>query len=139
MGLLDVNYMAVLVASVASMIVGFIWYSKRVFGGKWMKNVGLDKKKMEGQKKKGMAGTMIAAFATTLIMAVVLANIIKFMGVSDVAGGLYAGFLVWLGFLATTDLGIVLWESKPASLYCIKTGHNLASLLVMGAVLAAMI
>src|SRR3989344_1849673 len=43
MGLLDVNYVAVLVASIVSMIVGFIWYSKRVFGGKWMKNVGLVK------------------------------------------------------------------------------------------------
>ncbi|TME70083.1 MAG: DUF1761 family protein, partial [Chloroflexi bacterium] len=31
-----VNYLAVVVAAVVALVIGFIWYSPRVFGNRWM-------------------------------------------------------------------------------------------------------
>jgi len=35
-----VNYLAVIVATVTSMIVGFVWYSQPLFGRLWIKIIG---------------------------------------------------------------------------------------------------
>ena len=50
--------------------------------------------------------------------------------------GMQAGFWVWLGFIATTMIGIVLWEIKPVKLYLLIVAYYLISLLVMGSILA---
>jgi hypothetical protein len=47
----QVNYVAVLFAVVASMVVGFAWYSPVLFGKQWMKLMGLTKENMESAKK----------------------------------------------------------------------------------------
>ncbi len=39
-----VNYLAVLVAAIVGMVVGFIWYSPKVFGKMWMKLSGVNPK-----------------------------------------------------------------------------------------------
>jgi len=42
----DINYWGVLLAGVSSMVVGFIWYARGVFGKTWGKLAGI---KMEGR------------------------------------------------------------------------------------------
>lgn len=37
MAMPDVNYLAVLVSAIASMVLGMIWYNPSVFGNTWMK------------------------------------------------------------------------------------------------------
>lgn len=137
-GFFDVNYTAVTIASVVSMIIGMIWYSKIAFGKQWIKLSGMTDHKIEKAKERGMIKIMFMAFIATFVTGIVLANIIRFMRVSDLGGGLFAGFIVWLGFIATTNLNIVLWENKPVKLYYINTGHHLVTLLVMGAILGVM-
>ena len=129
------NYLAVLVASVVSYIIGWLWYSPMLFGNLWMKTMGIKKQDIDKSKKKGMGKMMLISFITTLITAFVLSYFLNLLNVNDVVGGVVIGFLAWLGFLATTDLGIVLWEGKSFSLYLIKTLQELVSLIIMGAIL----
>jgi hypothetical protein len=35
-----VNYLAVVVAEVVALVIGFVWYSPRVFGNRWMAYLG---------------------------------------------------------------------------------------------------
>ena len=39
--LAGVNWIAVIVATVAAFILGAVWYSKALFGNQWMQEVGL--------------------------------------------------------------------------------------------------
>ncbi|MBI2649708.1 DUF1761 domain-containing protein [Candidatus Woesearchaeota archaeon] len=132
---IDVNYLAVLAAAIASMIVGFIWYGP-LFGKMWMKMMGFDKKKMDEAKKKGMGKTYALAFLTSLIMSYVLAHFVGYVQAATAMDGVVLGFWVWIGFLATTQIGSVLWEGKPVKLYLINTLHYLVALAVMAAILA---
>ena len=131
----DVNYLAVLAAAIASMIVGFIWYGP-LFGKMWMQSMKMDNKKMQEAKKKGMGKTYILAFLTTLIMSYVLAHFVDYVEAKTVMDGIILGFWLWIGFLATTQIGSVLWEGKPVKLYLINTLHYLVALAVMAAILA---
>ena len=131
----DVNYLAVLATAIASMIVGFIWYGP-LFGKMWMQSMKMDNKKMQEAKKKGMGKTYILAFLTTLIMSYVLAHFVDYVEAKTVMDGVILGFWLWIGFLATTQIGSVLWEGKPVKLYLINTLHYLVALAVMAAILA---
>lgn len=131
---IDINYWAVLVAAIAGMAIGAIWYSV-LFGKKWMELMNLDEKKMEVMKEKAK-WSYVWGFLTLLVTAYVLAHIVDYTEATTWLAGLQAGFWVWLGFVATIMLGSVLWEGKPVKLYLIGTAHELVNLLVMGVILA---
>lgn len=132
-----VNYIAIIVASIVSFVIGMLWYSPLLFGNLWMKSAGLSKEKIGKAKKKGMGKTILIAFLTTVIMVYVLGYLLNILNYNDAISGAIIGFLVWLGFLATTGLGRVLWEGKSFSFYLINTLHELVSLVVIGAILGA--
>lgn len=131
-GLVAVNYVAVLVAAIVGYVIGMAWYSPSLFGKMWMNLANIK------PDKKGMTNKMIAGFVGTLVMSFVLAHFIVFTGVSAIMDVAMLGFLLWLGFLATTMLGMVLWEGKPVKLYILNTVHYLVVLIVMGAILVSM-
>lgn len=136
------NYLAVLVAAIVNHAIGFMWYGP-LFGKQWISLMNFDKKKIAEAQKKGMKGmwkTILASFIASLAIAWVLAHSIVFakayLGISAVAAGIMTGFMTWLGFLATTQLNIVLWEGKPLKLYFLNTLYYFVSLIVMGMILA---
>ena len=44
--------------------------------------------------------------------------------------------LVWLGFIATVMLGMVLWERKPFALYVLNSVYQLVNVLLITLVLS---
>lgn len=132
----DINYLAVLVAGIASMALGAFWYSPLAFGKMWMALSGLTEASMNEAKKKGMTKLYTLAFIGSLVMSYVLAHFVDYAGATTVQEGLQTGFWVWLGFMATKALGTVLWENKPVKLYVLNTAYDLVSLLIMASILA---
>ncbi len=138
---MEINYLAVLVAAIASMVLGAWWFSPAGFGKAWMKEMGFTKEDMEKAKKKGMGKSYAIMFVGSLVMAGVLDHVITVsQQVSDfpeLKHGLIIGFGMWLGFIATVGLGMVLWNNKSWKLYCITMGYWLVLLLVMGGILSS--
>jgi hypothetical protein len=132
----DVNFFAVFVAALASMIIGSLWYGP-IFGKYWVKLSGITKKDLEKAQKRGMWKTYLANFIALIVMAYVLAHIIAYIGATNFYEGSVAGFWVWLGFVAPVMLGMVLWEGKPIQLYLLNVGCHLISLIAMGALIAS--
>lgn len=132
----NLNYLAILAAAVAAMAIGSFWYSMAFFGKEWMKLVGLTQKTIEMQKKEGMGKTYGIMFIGALVMAYVLAVIVSLAASTTIVGGVKVGVLVWLGFVATTSLGDVLFAGKSLRLWTINNGYQLVSLVFMGAILA---
>lgn len=133
----NVNYLAVLIAAIASMVIGMAWYSKALFGGMWMQLSGTTEKDMQKAKQKGMTKQIAGQFIATLVTAYVLAHFVRYVNAMSWTDGVQAGFWLWLGFVAPLMLGIVLWEGKPFKLYLLKIAHELVTLCVMGAIVAA--
>jgi hypothetical protein len=134
-----INYVAVLAAAVAAMVVGFLWYGP-IFGKMWMKLSGMTEAQMNAAKKKGMGPSYAIMFVGTLVMSYVLAHSLVFassyLKASGMSAGVMAGFWSWLGFIAPVTLGSVLWEGKSWNLWLLNNGHYLVSLSVMGSILA---
>ncbi|MBI2669285.1 DUF1761 domain-containing protein [Candidatus Woesearchaeota archaeon] len=133
MAIVEINYWAVLVAAIVSYILGALWHSPLLFGKLWMR---LSKVQDTEETKKHMAKSYILTFLTVLVMSYVLAHFVDYAEATTLVGGLLAGFWAWLGFVATIELGAVLWENKPFGLYLFGASYHLVSLLLMGAILA---
>jgi hypothetical protein len=131
-----VNYLAVLVAAVVSIVIGTLWFSPNLFGKAWMKETGKSESDMQAGKK--MMGKMYTiATVAALVTAYVLTHFIQYAGASTWQGGAQAGFWVWLGFFATTSTGDVTWNGRSWKYWAVINGHSLLGLLVMGAILAS--
>ena len=133
---INVNYLAILVAAVASFALGWLWYSPALFAKIWMSEMGMTPEKMAAMPKSGMAKQFSLSFLGGLIMAWVLAVLISRVGANSLIGGLKLGAFVWLGFIATVQMSDILFGGKSKKLYLINTGYNLVSLLLMGVILA---
>ena len=126
-----VNYIAVLLSAVASMVLGFLWYGP-LFGKMWMK--------FSGQKEMGDRSQAIRnyglTFVASLVMAYVLAALLSLTKTVGIMEALKMAFWSWLGFQATILLGSVFWERKSWNLYFLNVAYWLVNLLVIAAVLS---
>lgn len=138
---IQVNYLAVFLAAVASMVIGFIWYSPMVAGKQWMKLSGhtadsLKKAQKEIGKLYGLS------FVVALITAYVLSHVMTMaqttLGYDRFTTGLTSAFWMWLGFVMPVQLTDQIFGAKKWMLLAINTGYQLVALLAMGVVLGLM-
>ncbi len=139
-----VNYLAILLCGVAAMVLGFLWYGP-LFGKVWMKEAGMspdmmDKAKHDPAAKRAMMRSYAIMFLSSLVMAYILSHVLVFatsyMGTSGVMAGLSSAFWMWLGFIATTSIGSVLWEMKTWKYWMIVAGYYLVDLSIMSMILS---
>jgi hypothetical protein len=128
-----VNYLAVLVAAIASYAIASLWYGV-IFRKLWMQLTNIS-------EMKPAPVQMALPFVGSLVMSYVLTHSIAFgnayVQTSGVSGGLMGGFFNWLGFIAPVTLMGVVYEKRPWKLWILDNGFWLLSLLVMGAILTA--
>ena len=132
------NWLAILVAAISTMVVGFLWYSPMLFAKAWMREMGYDPNdKAKIQEMQKSAGPAYAgSFLASLLSAFTLALILHGMREGNLHLGLTLGFHVWLGFVATVQLTGALFMKQSMKLFAINTGYQLVCYLVMGATLA---
>src|SRR4051812_35369755 len=94
-----VNWLAIVLATLSTMIVGSVWYARPVFGNTWIKLARLDPKKM-ADPKKAIGLTLVASFITAYILAHVAYLAHSFFGNSFLVDTLQTSLWVWLGFTA---------------------------------------
>ncbi len=133
----SVNLLPVITATIASIIIGFLWYGP-LFGKAWAKEMGWSDADMEAKKKEGNMGKSYGIMtAGSLVIAFVLAQFIVSTSSIGAWDGAMVGFWAWLGFAVPLMLSSVLWEGKSWKLYQINIGYQLVTWFVMGAILGA--
>ena len=137
----QVNYLAVLVAAVVSMILGFLWYSPIVLGKPWMKEKGLTSENLKKAQKE-MGKMYGVSFVLSLVTAYVLSHVmtlsVNFFHYPLLQTGLTTAFWMWLGFVMPVQAGSTMFGSKNWKLFGIDTGYQLVSVLTMGVVLGVL-
>lgn len=133
----DINWLAVLAAAAATMVLGALWYSPLLFGNLWIKAHGFTKERIDRMKEGGMGKAYGFSFVAYLVMVTVLSILIEVSRLTTAFGGACIGWLCWLGFAATIGLTSHLFSERKLSAYLIDVGYQLVYLVVMGAILGA--
>jgi hypothetical protein len=130
----SINWLAVLVCVVVSMIVGSLWFNPKTFYPMWWKAIGRSESDVPGMQNMGMTWglTILASF----VQAVSMALILNTMGSMTAGSGALAGFMIWLGFVAPTSLVNKLFAGQPTA-WVLEAGNHLVDFLLFGAILGA--
>jgi len=133
----NLNLVPVVIAGVINMILGAFWYSPLVIGKLWMRSMHKTEEEIKADSSStSMAMIYIVNTIASLVLAYVLAHIVKFTSVNTFADGVMIGFWVWLGFVVTTVIPGYMYESRPKMLYFLFIIYQLISITLMGGVLA---
>jgi len=125
-----VNWLAVVLAALASMAFGFAWYM--ALSRPWLAAVG----KSREQINPGDATPFIWTAAAELVMAYFIALLTPLLtGATTLSNGLLIAAHMWLGFVVTTLVINHRYQRAPWALTAIDGGHLLGVLLVQGAVI----
>lgn len=127
------NYLAILVATVSTFVLGGLWYSPALFARAWMKEVGINPDAPGG---KGDTGRIFGlAFILEFLMAFILA---AFIGPQATAlSGLGVGAAAGFGWVALSFGVNYLFERRSLRLFLINAGYLGVSFCLMGAILGA--
>lgn len=114
-----VSWLGVIVGAVAAFMMGWAWYSPKLFGTKWAQGIGVD---------LGNASDMPAAAMITNIIGLLLMS--WFVGVTAASGALAT---VILGTVAFTVLAYSggLFGKQTAYVRNVNAGYWIAALVVM--------
>ncbi len=139
---IQINWLAILIATVATFILGFIWYTP-LFGKAWGKELGMDMTQKPDPKvmMKGMAFNVIGNFLLAYVLSHNIAAWQYVPGMTEMgkeSNIFTTAIFTWLGFYVPYHLGAIVWESRSWKLFFINTGYALASLLLVASIIIYM-
>ena len=158
---MEINFIALFVAALSTLVVGYVWYHPRVFGKIWMKEAGVTEQKMKSNAVLPLIGiSLVYAFLISMILQFL---VIHQFGASSMTGGdtskalpSYAAFMndygtafrtfkhgALHGFLASLFMILPvigtnsLYERKSFKYVLISSGFWIVSLTIMGGIICA--
>lgn len=131
-----INYLAVLVAGVASFALGAIWYSPVLFAKRWQNELGFTD---EYLRQANMPLVMGGSLVMMIIMA--LGNAILQQAIYGADGnlelGLKTGLMIGLFFSATTLAINYFYQRKSLMLWLIDALYQVFFCAIAGAIIGA--
>lgn len=133
----DINFWAVLLATVSSMVVGSIWYTPKVFGTYWMRVA----KVTPGADGKSAVGPILVTVAVSFVTALVLAAAItvahEYEAGSYLLTAVVTAVVLWAGLTAARFITHDAFEGRPVGLTALNCAHELVTLVVMALIIGA--
>lgn len=133
MDLSQISIVAIVLAVVANMIIGALWYSPLLFANIWMKSLGKTREELHTSNPTiGYGLTTLAG----IITAIILSLVITMLDSVTVGGGALIGFLAGAGIASARELSPTFFEGRKYTLFFISAGYHIVSLTIMGAIIA---
>lgn len=129
--LMNLKWLAIAVAALVSIFLGFIWYTPILFGNLWMKLVNL--KQQDIDPKGAMIGHLIS-LAGSFLGCVALAVVIRLSG-GGFSSGLLCGAGLSFAFIVTTFFSNDRYEKRPYALSLINSGYRLVFFTMAGVII----
>jgi Protein of unknown function (DUF1761) len=125
--MIQLNYVAVVVAAVAAFAAAFGYYL--VFGGQLAEAGGAATGTTQPQPWE-----MLVELVRSLIVAIVVAGLAAKIGIHNWAGATALGIALWIGFPFVLWVGAVVHENVPVRLAAIHAGDWLVKLLLIAVI-----
>ena len=134
--LTQINWLAVIVAGIAALIIGFVWYLPPTFGTRWAgfvkRYTGLSDADLMPSNIPLTMGLWLLGFIGN---ALTLAIIIRGMGISNLGDGIILGVIVWAGLGLTISSWPVIHAKQPLGLWLVNGAAYLVMQIVMAVIL----
>ncbi|MEQ1736460.1 MAG: DUF1761 domain-containing protein [Rhodoglobus sp.] len=131
----EINYIAVVLATLSSMIVGTIWYTPKVFGNYWMKQADITPSGDAKDAIRPIIVTVIVSFVTAWVLAGAAFISFSFYGGSFLVNSLLTGVILWAGFTAARFITHDQFDKRTTGLTVLNISHELVTISVMALII----
>ncbi|MFV0374492.1 DUF1761 domain-containing protein [Microbacterium sp.] len=131
----EINYWAVVLAMLSSMLVGSIWYTPKVFGTRWARLAGVDMNRPASTATVAIVVTVLVSFVTAWVLAGATTIAWHFYGGGYLVAALLTGVILWAGFTAARFITHDAFEGRPTNLTVLNIAHELVTILVMAVII----
>ena len=114
-----VNWVAVLIVMVFSMVLGTLWYGP-VFGKLWLRL----REKSADEITSG-PGMYIGSALLALVAAYVFAVVLNSIGIDTIGGGILTAAVVWMGIGAATGLTAAIFNETKLGVWLLNAAYEL--------------
>ena len=124
---LSVNYLAILVAAIAAVGIGIVYYGVLGFGDRQSRMLGATPTRpgpIQG------ATVLIVGVVNSWVIAVLSVS----LGAASIVDAISIGALVWLGFGATFKAAQVAFERRPWAVWVLQGVHDLIVEIVVAGI-----
>ncbi len=125
------NILGIVLAALVAMIIGAAWYSPRLFGTAWMKELGKTSPGQLGNPKKAMINAIVMNFVSALALALVF----KWQGAETSTDALMTALVVGVGLVLSNQLMRDRFHGVSSHLSLINGANTVVVYLAMGTVL----
>ncbi|MDN5274764.1 MAG: hypothetical protein JWP06_665 [Candidatus Saccharibacteria bacterium] len=132
---IHINWTAVLLAVVASMILAKTWFMPKTFGNRWRMYTGISPIDSKKAGKKPILLTLFANVITVITMAIMINVSSMFFQNNSLWLAMLIGFVTWVAFSASTLVTHNAFEQKPQRLTLINAGYQLALFLIISVII----
>lgn len=126
----SINWWAVGVCFVFSIVSGSIWFGPKTFFPAWWKAIG----KKESDPADGSPKVWILLMLGSLIQCVFIAAAVQVVGSKTLGSGVLTGLVIWAGLAAPSALVNKLFSGQLKA-WMLETGNHLVNYLAFGAIL----
>ena len=130
-----INYIAVVLATLSSMVVGSIWYTPKVFGNYWMKQAGITPSGNAKDAIRPIVVTLIVSFVTAWVLAGAVWISFQFYEGSFLVNALVTGAILWAGFTAARFITHDQFDKRTTGLTVLNCAHELVTILIMALII----
>lgn len=131
----EVNYLAVVLAAISSMVVGSIWYARPVFGNLWIKLAKPNMNMSKSQSTYAIVTTLLVSLVTAYVLAHVTYLSNAFFGNSFLQDAVTTAFWLWLGLTAARFITHDAFEGRRKKLTLLNIAHELVTLVIMALII----
>lgn len=128
----ELNWLAVVVATVAWFAFSAIWYSIPPLSKAWATAAGVDTTGDGPPLALLFIPTLIGYFVTTIVIGLLVAGV----GAETVADGVVLGVVLGIGFGMVGALVNQVYESKGSAYFLINGLNSVIAFAIVGAILA---
>ncbi len=126
----DIDWIAVVVSVMASMALGFIWYSKFAFLKVWQEDTGMTDEKMRSGNMMMFGGMIGMVVVSTIGMALLIRT-------GNLEAGLAVGAIVGFGVTAARVLPQYMFAQQPNRLAMMQAINLGVGITLTGAIIGA--
>ena len=134
----DINWLGVLVATLAYFVLGALWYSPMLFGKRWMRAAGI----AEPAEGEGPGPAIyLMPLISSLLASVALAMIARAMNASGAGDGLELGLIVGLGFVISVMLTTATFEThkpEPWVWFALTAGYHFVGVILASIIVSVL-
>jgi len=137
----NINWLALVVAALSTLVVGFVWYHPKVFGTIWMKEIGMTEEKA---KNSNMGLTFGVSVILAFFTAFFLWTLVFMGGPAEMPHGTAEFMTFKHGALHGAMLGLFvvlpvtvtngLFEQRSFKYMMVITGYWVVSFAIMGGI-----